>query len=516
MKVKILHIGAAEISGEKTGKIQINGTDFHLNMLNPPATTGTAIASTRISYWLALTTAVSKGGDPTQKYILRQTTISGMLVRNKKTLVKIPSVNFDTPIYHWHVNVASIEPDDEFVIILDSTYVPQNAPKTNPVDVVSPPAVIVSSSPPEKIVEEPLTPAANDVRRVKLFAQAGKYKNFSDKVLAFTYGDNPSNAGSLDYLKFHIRPDVDDSMRMNPLRTKIPSIIVDEYQPGKFMMLFSLVKRALERGGVITNQAENQIGQVIDSFGADGQVVSTLLDQVFAPAQMKLVNANIGDVLGRPVTEIRDYFKSDIVAKYVMPFDQDNFISTDGAVGWAFGKKSSSRNSDPTMADEIQEMRDGLSGMLQKYMDVESPPYGQWRMDNPLEGRPEDIQLNFPLYNFDKVSTNDNLRFLYRLFAGPMWLQAGTYKNGGNLYDISVPGRVSLFYAQMSVSIREKGNRRDFTAKLDVEFGELKKMKKNFYVPDIFEVNIVFRSLVPNNFSVHLAKILGVGRNGVQ
>lgn len=305
---------------------------------------------------------------------------------------------------------------------------------------------------------------------------------------------------------------------LNINRDMIRMMEIIEYQPTKFYDWVDGARKYLNRivsVGVTAKETFlggfNTLGALWDDLGPRVFIPGVGLGAVVADPgyyyRHYAIGRGVKGILNLPMEEVVNYFATNPVCRYVIPFTGQDYLSTDGSYGWN-GKDENDRKRD--------NMGFGL-GYLNKFMDAVGSftPSTAMKMVNwnPTNFQtPEPVSTDFNLYNDNIVDLIKNIKFIYSLSSGAYWMSLASYHYSSNLYRIRCPNMFDYYYCGMSIEITELGNKRLLhpagKALMIDQFGSEFLQDYFTHFPDGYSVKIQFKPLVPNNFNTYVNNLL--------
>ena len=183
---------------------------------------------------------------------------------------------------------------------------------------------------------------------------------------------------------------------------------------------------------------------------------------------------------------------------YTLPFNvQDNVMKGNGTDGWdSF-----------SMNGAFMEHMGALTGFLGKGISIYTTPV--WQGIKNSEGYGFDTTIN--LFNDTLEHTLANFIFVNTIIPQNMPTHYAIFQQAPSLYDIKIPGFQRLFMCSGDFSCSMKGCLRKpsdkFLERLLVfankKYGFKKDESpiKDIRIPDVYEVHLSFKSLLPNTFN---------------
>lgn len=217
----------------------------------------------------------------------------------------------------------------------------------------------------------------------------------------------------------------------------------------------------------------------------------------------------------------RSLISGTYTAYYELPFMNDesrNYLSSDGNSGW---KSENLGTALDGVIPFINQIKSFASKFMEGGIDIASRP--KWNSSSVTNYQP--IKTNFTLFNDTYEHFEQNLKFIHTFVAGNLWVQDVLVQRSSSLYDVEIPGRTRQCFCSANVSVKYSGKVRindkifagsgDMISLDDVVNGklllqphmDLKNRDLLRYIPDAFEVDVEFHSLVPNNFNTYMSYV---------
>ncbi len=309
-------------------------------------------------------------------------------------------------------------------------------------------------------------------------------------------------------------------------RTGLPYIRLTEFEPDmafKLAQHFKVVARTLDMAGAATAQMVNNATIFLSAFKdnplkledvttgdkAQSDVATTGLAEQFFIAENG-ENSYNEQVFMNPIRMYRSFFNGKYIRSFELPYTDDTFLNADGDSGW-------NTNTDinfPFLNDFLSSIWSTVTNLGI----IDLPPIPRWNWDGTGESDYFNVTTEFHLNNNNFDNLLRNFRFMVNLVQGPFWVQYNSRQYPPNIYSVEIPGVVFLQYATMHVNIESKGNRRSVPPERMREFkssvysGEfienILQKDGDVYFPDVWEVKVNLRSLVPNNFNNYMNYLL--------
>lgn len=286
----------------------------------------------------------------------------------------------------------------------------------------------------------------------------------------------------------------------------------------------------------ITKKFENYMAAVFKG------IKSTLKDMHIDFDNIKSMEPK--DRIGFAIEMYKNIISGFYTASYEFPLldgaGRNLFLNSEGSEGWSeqsfMGRFAG--EGDSSIAAKVAGFIGSTAEMLGvQGFDIASRP--KWSIKGG--GRPYNgnagVEVKFILYNNDLHSFKANTKMVNCFVGGNLWLQDTFIQKSSSLYTVEIPGRayLSLCKADIKVNfigkirkISEKNikklvqNSQDNDTGTPAEVTELGSTQYNeqllLNIPDAYEVNIIFTSLLPNNFNTYMMNVnklatIGVGTN---
>jgi hypothetical protein len=127
------------------------------------------------------------------------------------------------------------------------------------------------------------------------------------------------------------------------------------------------------------------------------------------------------------------------------------------------------------------------------------------------------LEFKFHLINDDSYNLKQNLQFLIAFTSGMHWVQVGRQFKSPNVYQVHVPGRFRWYWSALAMNVKTVGKIfYDRSISGDLSKNEVKMFsgENGAGFPEVFEVSLSVKSLVPNNFNLYIDYLLN-GQSGV-
>lgn len=330
-----------------------------------------------------------------------------------------------------------------------------------------------------------------DIRVTTPFRSNGAATNSADIDSAKRHAQRLSY--TLSDINLHPRNNY-NADEMN-IRKYIPVLEVNEFQPD---YIFGIEQKIDKAKNVITSTA----GQVLQFIKGGIQSVTNSVKQTHFEG---LINetargSNTEDTQVKiPLRQMVDMFTGHYIAKYAIPYNGNFFMSADGQEGWDIG--------DSGVANKIANVVKAFTVPL----DFGAVP--MWSLQN-IATFPN-VKTSFILYNDNIKNLSKNFAFVNSLIAGAYWAREGYLQRSPNVYTVIYPGKFYILYATLKIEVLEVGNKRmlnssnlgEFINNLGMDEKGVANFAKSMFA-DGYEVNIDFKSLMPNNYNTFLINLL--------
>lgn len=199
--------------------------------------------------------------------------------------------------------------------------------------------------------------------------------------------------------------------------------------------------------------------------------------------------------------------------RYTLPFNvQDNVMKGNGTDGWdSF-----------SMNGSFMEHMGALTGFLGKGISIYTTPV--WQGIKNSEGYGFDMTIN--LFNDTLDHTLANFIFVNTLIPQNMPTHYAVFQQAPSVYDIQIEGFQRLFMCSGDFSCSMKGVVRKPSSKFieqlvnnhgneKYKFDKEKSPIKDIRIPDVYEVHLTFKSLLPNTFNNFIFQYVNVSKDMV-
>ena len=196
---------------------------------------------------------------------------------------------------------------------------------------------------------------------------------------------------------------------------------------------------------------------------------------------------------------------------YELPMKIDTAFDVHGKEGWG-GSSIGFENTFLTKVPVLNKIVKHLLGNVRiNYMNW-------WDAESGSKTEEPEITIKFSLFNDTAESARMNFIFINTIVPNNMWIQYGLFQHSSHIYDIKIDGHKRLFACAGNVKVSYKGVLRSPTAlwidNLVQKYGTKSinnnKFKENIKnndlikIPDIYEVELQFKSMLPQNFNTYL------------
>ena len=141
-----------------------------------------------------------------------------------------------------------------------------------------------------------------------------------------------------------------------------------------------------------------------------------------------------------------------------------------------------------------------------------------WDAETGSKTEEPEITIKFSLFNDTAESAMMNFIFINTIVPNNMWIQYGLFQHSSHIYDIKIDGHKRLFACAGNVKVSYKGVLRNppisWLDTLVYRNCNNSINKNDFYrniinnnlikIPDIYEVELQFKSMLPQNFNTYL------------
>lgn len=129
-----------------------------------------------------------------------------------------------------------------------------------------------------------------------------------------------------------------------------------------------------------------------------------------------------------------------------------------------------------------------------------------------------EVKIKIDLYNDTLQSAIQNFLFINTLIPNAKWIQYNIFQHSSSIYDVKIDGYKRLYACSGNFNVKYGGILRDPTWKffeelkkyinkdaMDVEnFRSMLEENKLIKIPDVYKVEMSFKSLLPDNFNNHI------------
>jgi hypothetical protein len=258
----------------------------------------------------------------------------------------------------------------------------------------------------------------------------------------------------------------------------VPKLEIYEFQPATDLAMYiNLLARAIE-------MAKN-IGS--GSAGA-GEILSKIAEKLDAKISAGLDGIVTAENEGKILQNFNDanqYYLRVSDGKYMKRFEvpsyHDQVWNANGGQGWKG-------------MGAMERYMSFASAFMPGGLDVPAKPIFQAsNVENPS------VSSKFYMFNGHITAALSNLEFIYSLLPGGYWMQDSFYQRGSNLYTVSYENFYQYRLCAMEASVYMRGKIRKAPARVVQQFPSVTML------PDIWEVDIQFKSLLPNTLNQFFA-----------
>lgn len=236
-------------------------------------------------------------------------------------------------------------------------------------------------------------------------------------------------------------------------------------------------------------------------------------------AGMKTEKDKSEKLLGVPMRELSSIVMKERICEYDLPWfttEDTMSVEMDSQLGEynSLGDYAGDRGAITQAAEYI----DKFLAMANSYVPVSLPPMFDWRFDYASAQKPQ-VRNRFVLYNDTWENLKRNFRFIMSLSSGAFWMQVDDTRFSSNLYRVIVPGRFDLDCCTLQIKVSYKGSTRNVSSEKVKDLynliGPVEPLTSaldfrgmDFFVPDMYVVEVVFSSLLPQNFNTYLNMLI--------
>lgn len=196
---------------------------------------------------------------------------------------------------------------------------------------------------------------------------------------------------------------------------------------------------------------------------------------------------------------------------YEVPFINENksLYSSNGAAGW--------QGSNTGFTASLVNAAKSIMGTILPSIGISFTPW--WDSTSGQSTFDDDAVVNFDLFNDTAEHAAINFTFINTIIPNNKWMQYGLIQHSPCLYDVRIEGIKRMYACTGEFKVTYSGKLRippsDFiTDKLKKNFTVDADMydqanDKNIKIPDVYHVQLVFKSLMPSNMNTYLFNFFG-------
>ena len=196
---------------------------------------------------------------------------------------------------------------------------------------------------------------------------------------------------------------------------------------------------------------------------------------------------------------------------YELPMKIDTAFDVHGKEGWG-GDAIGIENTFLAKVPGLDKILKSIFGNVRiNYMNW-------WDAESGSKTEEPEVTIKFSLFNDTADSAMMNFIFINTIVPNNMWIQYGLFQHSSHIYDIKIDGHKRLFACAGNVKVSYKGVLRNpppiWIKTLVNKHGNNSIDKNKFYenifnnnlikIPDIYEVELQFKSMLPQNFNTYL------------
>ena len=296
----------------------------------------------------------------------------------------------------------------------------------------------------------------------------------------------------------------------------VPILNVFEFQTTNYKNLTQYAKK-------IKQQFKRTLDHILDVAGKvkKGSALSSVMNFLVNEdlKDIEKINKTVGkiedefkidyesyenDIFREPILDNKYAFDGKYIRSYQMPYNiesGDTYFLADGRSGWGELGVSDMKFLGNTKLQNIFKAATSI---------IDTPLLPNWNSTQAYGAGSAytSIGTKFHLVNNTFDNLVNNFTYLSHLFQGCLWVQYETFRVPPNVFSVEIPGFIFLQYATAVINVRSVGNKRIINNK-DILKTKFKKTgyslfndsKDHIFFPDAWEVEIIFKSLLPNSFN---------------
>jgi hypothetical protein len=267
------------------------------------------------------------------------------------------------------------------------------------------------------------------------------------------------------------------------------------------------------------------IDAMMDSSGNGADIMIAIIDEInnFLIKEFKIDLTNASTfadpktrAYGMPNKMYKNLISGYFTAYYEIPvLTYDDYLVSNGSAGWT-AQGFSQRFLGETVGTTVKSF---MSDKIGSGFDIATRP--KWQIDGGGDGR-DGITMNVMLFNDNLGAVFKNLAFIHSFVAGNLWYQDTFIQKCSSLYDVEVPGRFRYYFCTCDIMVKCVGKNRKIckTSDYSALTNRFNLNEVNIEVldniPDAWEIEFKFKSVIPNNFNSYIAYTMSSFENQVQ
>ena len=200
-----------------------------------------------------------------------------------------------------------------------------------------------------------------------------------------------------------------------------------------------------------------------------------------------------------------------------MSVSDKKIISSNGTVGWGDGSDvmSSGGFRISNLLNKLPVIG-SLANMVLGNIGINYMPW--WNAETGAKTPEPEITIKFDLFNDSAEAAMSNFIFVNTIVPGNKWLQYNMFQHSSNLYDVKIEGINRLFACAGDFNVTYEGVLRDppysWVERLAKEHLNMNMNQDEFLsnasigklikIPDVYRVELKFKSLLPANFNNYI------------
>ena len=232
-------------------------------------------------------------------------------------------------------------------------------------------------------------------------------------------------------------------------------------------------------------------------------------------ARRDLPDSSIAGVVDFPFWmyyKLLSYYTTNV---YEIPFKVENAFNVEGSKGWHSSGKGIEL---PDMIKKIPGIGDILD---QAFGNIRINYVSYWKASEGGQTSYPELKVSFNLFNDTLSSALINFIFVNTVAPNNMWIQMGILQHSPAIYDVKIDGHARMYACTGDVNVKFKGQLRDpgpaFIGQLvskhlnrngllvePSQFAVMAMANRLIRIPDVYEVELTFKSMFPLNFNNYL------------